>query len=108
MKIPLADIILDETIYPWEKIDHKRVGIFAENIRDGLIFDPMGGGGVTPDVCLAFHRKCRTLDMGIGRIPGRKLNPTIGICKAKIFRKCSRPEKNRTLSFLIPLTLARL
>ena len=28
-----------------------------------LIFDPMGGGGVTPDVCLAFNRRCWTLDM---------------------------------------------
>ena len=41
MKIPLSDIILDETIYPREKIDQKRVGIFAENIRDGLTFDPI-------------------------------------------------------------------
>ena len=40
-KIPLSDIILDETIYPREKIDQKRVGIFAENIRDGLTFDPI-------------------------------------------------------------------
>ena len=23
-----------------------------------LVFDPMGGGGVTPDVCLAFNRRC--------------------------------------------------
>ena len=28
-----------------------------------LVFDPMGGGGVTPDVCLAFNRRCWTLDM---------------------------------------------
>ena len=28
-----------------------------------LTFDPMGGGGVTPDVCLAFNRRCWTLDM---------------------------------------------
>ncbi len=27
-----------------------------------LVFDPMGGGGVTPDVCLAFNRRCWTLD----------------------------------------------
>ncbi|MBW2598740.1 MAG: transcriptional regulator, partial [Deltaproteobacteria bacterium] len=26
-------------------------------------FDPMGGGGVTPDVCLAFNRRCWTMDM---------------------------------------------
>ena len=172
-KIHISDIILDNDIYPRERIDQKRVGIFAENIRDGfkfdpievqlhplkqekyrildgahrwsaykatgitevaekygwtepmvwsialkgkddlerfkelnwglrtwdlwnfndcdkrfgddwpgripaqliahilyyftkqndLVFDPMGGGGVTPDVCLAFNRRCWTLDM---------------------------------------------
>jgi len=31
--------------------------------QNDLIFDPMGGGGVTPDVCLAFGRRCWTLDM---------------------------------------------
>jgi len=31
--------------------------------QDDLVFDPMGGGGVTPDVCLAFNRRCWTLDM---------------------------------------------
>ena len=40
-KIQLSDIILDETIYPRENIDQKRVGIFAENIRDGFTFDPI-------------------------------------------------------------------
>ena len=28
-----------------------------------LVFDPMGGDGVTPDVCLTFNRRCWTLDM---------------------------------------------
>ena len=41
MKIHLGDIILDESIYPREKIDHKRVDIFTENLRYGLIFDPI-------------------------------------------------------------------
>jgi len=40
-KIPICDIILDEKIYPRERIDQKRVGIFAENIRDGFNFDPI-------------------------------------------------------------------
>ena len=31
--------------------------------QNDLIFDPMGGGGVTPDVWLAFTRICWTLDM---------------------------------------------
>jgi DNA modification methylase/DNA-binding CsgD family transcriptional regulator len=39
--ISLSDIILDEEIYPRERIDQKRVGIFAENIRDGFTFDPI-------------------------------------------------------------------
>jgi len=41
MIIPLSDIILDESVYPREKIDQKRVGIFAANIRDGFAFDPI-------------------------------------------------------------------
>jgi hypothetical protein len=40
-KITISDIILDESIYPREKIDQKRVGIFAENMRDGFNFDPI-------------------------------------------------------------------
>ena len=40
-KIPISSIILDEDIYPRKGIDHKRVGIFAENIRDGVKFDPI-------------------------------------------------------------------
>jgi hypothetical protein len=35
-QIPVSLIILDETIYPRKGIDHRRVGMFAENIRDGI------------------------------------------------------------------------
>jgi hypothetical protein len=40
-QIPVSSIILDETIYPRKGIDHRRVGIFSENIRDGFEFDPI-------------------------------------------------------------------
>jgi len=40
-KIPISSIILDEEIYPRKGIDQKRVGIFAENIKDGFKFDPI-------------------------------------------------------------------
>jgi len=40
-KIPISSIIFDEDVYPRKGIDHKRVGIFAENIRDGFKFDPI-------------------------------------------------------------------
>ena len=40
-KIPISSIILDEEIYPRKGIDQKRVGMFAENIRDGFKFDPI-------------------------------------------------------------------
>jgi len=56
-------VILDEAIYPRKGIDHRRVGIFAENIRDGFAFDPMAGGGVTPDTCLAMGRRCWAFDL---------------------------------------------
>jgi len=39
--IPISSIILDESIYPRKAIDPRRVGIFAENIRDGFKFDPI-------------------------------------------------------------------
>ena len=31
--------------------------------QNDLVFDPMGGGGVSPDVSLAFNRRCWTMDM---------------------------------------------
>jgi len=40
-KISISSIILDEEIYPRKGIDQKRVGMFAENIRDGFKFDPI-------------------------------------------------------------------
>jgi len=40
-RISISDIILDEAIYPRDRIDQKRVGIFTANIRDGFIFDPI-------------------------------------------------------------------
>ena len=39
--IPISSIVLDEDIYPRENVDHRRVGMFAENIRDGFKFDPI-------------------------------------------------------------------
>lgn len=30
--------------------------------NQALVFDPMAGGGVTPDICLAFNRKCWSFD----------------------------------------------
>ena len=39
--IPISSIILDEDIYPRKGIDPRRVGIFAENIRDGFKFEPI-------------------------------------------------------------------
>ncbi len=40
-KIAISDIVLDESIYPRERIDRKRVSLFAENMRDGFSFDPI-------------------------------------------------------------------
>ena len=31
--------------------------------QNDLVFDPMAGGGVVADTCLAFNRKCRSFDM---------------------------------------------
>jgi len=40
-RIPISSIILDEDIYPRKGIDHRCVGMFAENIRDCFSFDPV-------------------------------------------------------------------
>jgi hypothetical protein len=39
--IPINNLVLDNEIYPRSAIDHKRVQIFAENLRDGFEFDPI-------------------------------------------------------------------
>jgi len=39
--IPIDNLVLDNEIYPRSAIDHKRVRIFAENLRDGFEFDPI-------------------------------------------------------------------
>jgi len=41
IKISVSDIFLDESIYPRENMDHKRIGIFVENLRDGFEFEPI-------------------------------------------------------------------
>ena len=39
--IKTTDIVLDKSIYPRNSIDHKRVAMFEENMRDGFEFDPI-------------------------------------------------------------------
>lgn len=56
-KIPISSIIFEEDIYPRKGIDHKRVGIFAENIRDGFKFEP-----IEVEPCLDTPDKYRLLD----------------------------------------------
>lgn len=41
IKVPISHLILDEETYPRNTIDQKRIGIFAENIRDAFKFDPI-------------------------------------------------------------------
>lgn len=37
--------------------------LFYFTNQGDLVFDPMAGGGVVPDTCLAFGRKCRAFDL---------------------------------------------
>ena len=39
--IKIEDIVIDSSIYPRINIDHKRVSMFEENMRDGFKFDPI-------------------------------------------------------------------
>ncbi len=41
VKIRVSDIYLDESIYPRDSIDHKRIAVFLENLRDNFKFDPI-------------------------------------------------------------------
>ena len=61
-KILISDIFLDESIYPRENIDHKRIGVFLENLRDGFVFEPIVVQ-VCPDPEIAAKKgKYRILD----------------------------------------------
>lgn len=40
-KIQMSGVFLDESIYPRETIDHKRIAVFEENLRNGFEFDPI-------------------------------------------------------------------
>ena len=37
--------------------------LFFFSRQNDLVFDPMAGGGVVPDTCLAFNRRCWSFDM---------------------------------------------
>ncbi len=39
--ISMSDLVLDKEIYPRNAIDHRRVDMFAENMRDGFTFEPI-------------------------------------------------------------------
>jgi len=39
--IPINNLVVDNEIYPRSAIDHKRVRIFAENLRDSFEFEPI-------------------------------------------------------------------
>jgi len=39
--IPINNLVLDNEIYPRSGIDHRRVQMFADNLRDGFVFDPI-------------------------------------------------------------------
>ena len=39
--ILMSDLVMDKEIYPRNVIDHRRVDMFAENMRDGFTFEPI-------------------------------------------------------------------
>jgi len=47
----ISDLVWDETIYP------------RSARKQPTMVDPMAGGGVVPDVCLLFERKCQAFDL---------------------------------------------
>jgi hypothetical protein len=99
VKIQMSDIVLDDTIYPRENIDHKRVLVFVENLRDGFEFDPIQVQ-VCPDQDLSkkkagyrildgAHRWCAYKKTGQGIIPAivktlNKMDPLLYAAKLAI------------------------
>ncbi len=77
--------------------------LFYFTQEGGLVFDPMAGGGVVADTCLAFNRKCWSFDRPIDLKQGRRSSLTSGTRKACCGR--SRERKNQTFSSLIHLIL---
>ena len=77
-KIPISSIIFEEDIYPRKGIDHKRVGIFAENIRDGFTFEP-----IEVEPCPERPGKYRLLD-GVHRWNAYK---TVGMMETEAIIK---------------------
>ncbi|MGD9159082.1 MAG: ParB N-terminal domain-containing protein [Desulfobacteraceae bacterium] len=39
--VKIENIVIDRSIYPRNSIDHKRVAMFEENMRDGIKFEPI-------------------------------------------------------------------
>ena len=78
--IPISAIILDEAIYPRKAIDHRRVAMFADNIRDGFTFDPIevepvpGRPGIYR-ILDGAHRWSAYKAMGITEIKSNHTNP---------------------------------
>ena len=97
IKIQISDIVLDESIYPRENIDHKRVGVFVENLRDGHLFDPIQVQ-VSPDSDLP--------DIGLVKGKYRILD---GAHRWSAYKKAGRTEISafvKTLDGIDPLLYA--
>jgi hypothetical protein len=75
--------------------------------QNDLVFDPMGGGGITPDVCLTLNRRCWTLDMVDQPDTRPEVGDTLGSpIKGPVKRKNTSPSKKIHLFFACILTFA--
>jgi len=82
VNIATSDVTLDASIYPRETIDHRRVNIFAENLREDFKFDP-----IEVQTHPQKHGKYRILDgahrwhaykeVGLTKIPGQLIKLTL-------------------------------
>ncbi|OPX41115.1 MAG: hypothetical protein B1H13_03870 [Desulfobacteraceae bacterium 4484_190.3] len=57
--------------------------------KNDLVFDPMAGGGVVADTCLAFNRKCWSFDMNLKWPIKGKTKPDLIIFDPPYFKKQS-------------------
>ena len=65
----MSDLVLHKKIYPRNAIDHRRVDMFSENMRDGFTFEP-----IDVEVHPEERGKYRILE---GFIAGKPINPSV-------------------------------
>ncbi|MBC8554219.1 MAG: transcriptional regulator, partial [Candidatus Brocadiales bacterium] len=69
--------------------------LYFSTKQNDLIFDPMAGGGVTPDTCLALGRRCWSLDMEDRPDTRPEIEPYYWDIKSKVWKSTISAAKDK-------------